>query len=331
MSTGKWFAVRGRPAAILPALITVALAGCSAIQVKLGTRVSLPKLQIASMEVAQYKHPGIGPGEKSSLVATLTEPNGTILVTAGKGKGKVQWKDLAVTATVVSVNKSGVMTLPRDPRVSDGKTGHIAITVPSHPGVSAQLDIPLRYNYAFAAAYAGADGSRGIDGTAGIDGIMGSPGSMDPDNPSPGGNGGDGTNGGDGDDGPAVQVRVALQAGTPPLLQIGVTTAGHKERYYLVDPQGGSLTVTSAGGSGGKGGSGGRGGSGGPGGIGTPNGSDGRSGSNGSDGRDGSDGHGGSITVTYDPAVAPYLSALKLANPGGPKPVLTQASVAPLW
>jgi hypothetical protein len=315
----------------------VALGGCSAIQVKLGTRVSLPKLQVASMEVGQYKHPGIGPGEKSSLVATLTEPDGTVLVTAGKGGGKVQWKDLAVTATMVSVNKSGVLTLPRDPRLSDGKTGHVAVTVPSHPGVSASLDIPLRYNYAFKVSYAGADGSKGMDGTDGIDGTMGMPGSMDPNNPSAGGNGGDGTNGsdggngGDGSDGPAVQVRVTLQAGSTPLLQVGVTTAGHKERYYLVDPQGGSLAVTSAGGSGGKGGTGGRGGRGGSGGIGTPNGSDGSSGMAGSDGRSGSDGSGGNITMTYDPAAKPYLAAIKLSNPSGPKPVFTQASVAPLW
>ena len=39
----------------------------------------------------------------------------------------------------------------------------------------------------------------------------------------------------------------------------------------------------------------------------------------------------GSITVTYDPAVQPYLATLKLSNPGGPKPVLKQAPVPALW
>jgi hypothetical protein len=334
MSGVRWFGV-GRVTAAF--VIAVALVGCSTIQVKLGTRVSLPKLPVTSMVASQFKTPGVGPGEKKSLIVTFTQPDGTVLVTAGKGQGKVQWKDLTVTPTVVSVNKSGVLTLPRDPRVSDGKIGHVSITVPSHPDLKADLDIPLRYNYAFAASYAGSDGSKGSDGSNGLDGSSGSMGSMDPNNPSPGGNGGDGSNGsdgsngGDGSDGPAVQVQVALQAGSHPLLQFGVTVAGSKERYFLVDPQGGSLTVTSAGGSGGKGGSGGRGGSAGSGGIGTPNGSNGNAGSNGSDGRNGFDGGGGSITVTYDPAVQPYLAALHLSNPGGPKPALKQAPVATLW
>jgi hypothetical protein len=299
--------------------------------------VALAKLPVTSMEVTQYKNPGVGPGEKKSLIVTFTQPDGTVLVTAGKGKGKVLWKDLNVTATVVSVNKSGVLTLPRDPRVSDGKTGHVVVTVPSHPGLTGELDIPLRYNYAFASSYAGSDGSKGMDGTAGLDGSSGSMGSMDPNNPSPGGDGGngtngsDGSNGGDGSDGPAVQVQVALRSGAHPLLQVGVISAGHKERYYLVDPQGGSLTVASAGGSGGKGGSGGRGGAAGSGGIGTPNGMSGMAGSNGSDGRDGSDGSGGSITVTFDPTVQPYLAAIRTSNPGGPKPVFKQAPVAALW
>jgi hypothetical protein len=314
-----------------------ALGGCSNIQVKLGTRVDLTKLPVTSMEASQYRNPGVGPGEKKSLVVTFTQPDGTVLVTAGKGGGKVLWKDLNVTATVVSVNKSGVLTLPRDPRLSDGKTGHVAITVPSHPGLSAALDIPLRYNYAFASSYSGSDGTNGTSGTDGQDGSSGSMGSMDPNNPSPGGDGGngtngsDGSNGGDGDNGPAVQVQVTLQPGAHPLLQAGVLVARNKERYYLIDPQGGSLTVTSAGGSGGKGGAGGRGGAAGSGGIGTPDGMSGIAGSNGSDGRDGSDGSGGSITVTYDPAVQPYLAAIRASNPGGPKPVFKQAQVAALW
>ena len=281
-----------------------------------------------------YNHPGVGPGEHKSLVVTFTQPDGTVLVTEGKGKGKILWRDLAVTTTVVSVNKSGVLSLPSDPRVSDGKTGHVVITVPSHPDLKAELDIPLRYNYAFAARFQGSDGSKGLDGNAGLDGTSGSMGSFDPDHPSAGGNGSngsngsDGSNGGDGDNGPDVNVRVALRAGPQPLLQIGVT-AGRGESFYLVDPQGGSLTVTSAGGSGGRGGTGGRGGRGGSGGVGMPNGSSGSDGSNGSDGRSGSDGRGGRITVTYDPQAKPYLNALRLA--GGSATVFHEEPVPSLW
>jgi hypothetical protein len=315
----------------------IALGGCSTIQVKLGMRVELAKLPVTTMVASQYHHPGIGPGEKKSLVVTFTQPDGTVLVTSGKGKGKVQWKDLAVAATVVSVNKKGVLSLPADPRVSDGKTGHVTITVPSHPDLKAELDIPLRYDYAFQASYSGMSGSSGSNGIDGISGSSGMPGSMDPNNPSPGGNGGDGSNGTDGTDGsnggdgPAVQVVVAVQAGAHPLLQVGVTPSGGKEQYFLVDPQGGSLTVTSDGGSGGSGGKGGSGGAAGSGGIGTPNGSNGNAGMAGRNGSDGQSGNGGSITVTYDPAAQPYLAAIKLSNPGGPKPVLRQASVAALW
>ena len=315
----------------------LAASGCGKIEVRMGTRVSLPTLQIASMQLAQYKHPGIGPGEKSSLVATFTEPDGTVLVTEGKGGGKVLWSDLTVTATVVSVSKKGVIKLPSDPRTSYGKIGHVSVTVPSHPTLHAELDVPLRYNYAFAASFSGADGSKGLDGNDGTDGAMGTSGSMDPDNPSPGGDGGNGSdgtagsNGGDGSDGPSVKVDVTVQSGPQTLLQIGVISGTDKERYYLVDPNGGSLTVSSMGGSGGKGGSGGRGGRGGMGGSGTPDGNSGRDGSNGSDGLDGQNGRGGPITVTYDPKAQPYLNALHLSNPGGPKPTLVEQAVSPLW
>jgi hypothetical protein len=48
-------------------------------------------------------------------------------------------------------------------------------------------------------------------------------------------------------------------------------------------------------------------------------------------GHDGSDGSGGSITLTYDPQAQPYLAAIKLSSPGGPKVAVKQATVGPLW
>ncbi len=329
-------ACRTAALALLAGFALLALNGCAAIQVHLGMKVYLAKTPITSIEATQLKGPGIAPGQKSSLVVTVTEPTGKTLQTEGAGHGKVMWRDLTVTATVVSVNQKGVITLPKDPRKSDGKLPHVSITVPSHPDVQAELDIPLRYDYPFVSNFSGASGSSGSNGSDGTSGMSGSDGSTDPDNPSAGGNGsngGDGTNGGDGGNGgdaPAVQVTVTLRAGAHPLLQAHVAAAGHN-RYYLVDPQGGSLTVHADGGAGGSGGKGGRGGSGGSGGSGSP---PGMSGSNGSDGRDGSDGspgRGGPITVTYDPAVQPYLSAIRLSNQGGPKPVFQQQPVPPLW
>jgi hypothetical protein len=115
-----------------------------------------------------------------------------------------------------------------------------------------------------------------------------------------------------------------------PLLQVSVSS-GKTEQLFLVDPNGGSLTVTSAGGSGGSGGRGGRGGRGGSGGVGIPSGRDGMSGSDGRSGNSGRDGKGGPIFVTYDPRTKPYLGAIQLRNPRGPAPFMNETTVAPLW
>ena len=258
-------------------------------------------------------------------------------MTEGAGKGKILWSDLAIAASVVSASKKGVLSLPRDPRLSDGKAGHVIVTVASHPDLRAELDIPLRYNYKFVSNFSGSSGSSGINGSDGTDGASGSTGSMDPDQPSAGGNGTDGTDGSNGQDGgagsdaPPVDVRVTLRSGPHPLLQAGVSAPGHKQRFYLVDPQGGSLTVTADGGPGGSGGKGGRGGRGGSGGMGTPNGSSGRDGSDGRNGFDGSQGRGGQITVTYDPQAKPFLNVIRLSNRGGPPPEFNEEPVASLW
>jgi hypothetical protein len=179
----------------------------------------------------------------------------------------------------------------------------------------------------------GTDGLNGADGSSGMSGSMGS---MDPNNPSPGGNGtdgGDGSNGQDGDrgrDAPTVQIRVTVRSENRPLLQVGVSAAG-KEKFYLVDPLGGSLTVKADGGAGGSGGRGGRGGRGGSGGIGIPNGSSGRDGLDGRSGFDGTHGNGGRITVTYDPLAKPYLGLLHLSSAYGPAPTFNEQPVASLW
>lgn len=312
------------------------------MKVKLGMRVDLTQTPVASMEASLPAGPGIAPGQKSPLVVTVTEPDGKVLLTEGKGGGKVMWKDLQVTGSVVTVNQKGIVSLSKDPRVSDGKVGHVTITAPSHPDVkAAELDVHFRYDVAFAANFSGSAGSSGMNGMDGSDGASGSMGSMDPNNPSPGGNGGNGTNGSDGQDGgpggdaPPVQVKVAvqqptLQAGSHPLLQVSVTAAGH-QKLYLVDPQGGSLTVKADGGAGGSGGRGGRGGRGGAGGMGSPSGSNGLDGTDGRSGFDGSPGRGGLITVTYDPQAQPYVAVIHLSSHNGPAPVFREAAVAALW
>jgi hypothetical protein len=323
------------PAASLAMVCLLLLSACSSVQVHLGMKVALDKVPVQSISASLLKGPGLGPGQKAQLVVVVTEPDGKVLQTKGTN-AKVLWKDLTVTATVVTANQKGVVKLPSDPRVSDGKVPHVTITVPSHPDVRAELDIPVRYDEKYTANFSGSAGSSGMNGADGMNGISGSTGSMDPNNPSPGGNGTDGTNGSNGGDGgrganaPPVQVRMTLRGGSHPLLQVGVSAAG-KQKFYLVDLQGGTLTVEADGGPGGSGGRGGRGGRGGSGGMGTPSGSSGRDGSDGRSGFDGPRGAGGSITVTYDPQVKPYLSALHLSSQNGPAPVFKEEPVAALW
>src|ERR1700690_3786568 len=235
------------------------LCGCASVQVHLGVKVDLSKIPVTSIEVQQAKAPGIGPGQKSSMIVTITQPSGKTLQTEGAGHGKVMWRDLTVTPTVIAVNKKAVISLRHDPRPTEGKLPHVAVTVPSHSDLHADLDIPLRYDFAFVSNFSGSAGASGTKGTDRQDGTSGSPGSIDPNNPSSGGDGGNGTDGSNGQDGdrggdaPPVQIQMTVARGSHLLLQFGVFTAGHK-RYYLVDPSGGSLSVLADGGSGGSGG-----------------------------------------------------------------------------
>jgi hypothetical protein len=319
----------------------VMLFGCTPIQVWMGYRVRLEKTPIATIQASLPKGPGMFPGEKTPLVVTVTGPDGLTLLTEGADKGKILWEDLQVTSTMVTVSPKGIVALPADPRFSDGIVPHLTITVPSHPDVRAELDIPLRYDNSFTADFSGRAGSWGASGNNGMDGSTGSSGSMDPQNPSPGGRGSDGGSGsngwdgGPGEDAPAVLVQVTLRPGDRPLLQIGVSGAGRTE-WFLVDPQGGSLTVKAEGGLGGAGGSGGRGGRGGSGGSGWPTGLSGSDGSSGSDGHDGSSGKGGAITMVFDPQAKAFLGAIRFFNRdgssrSGPLPVFKETPVPPLW
>ena len=237
--------------------------------------------------------------------------------------------------------------------------------------VPLRYDRAFKATFTGSSGSSGWDGQDGTDGSSGSIGSIDLNNPSPGGDGSNGGNGTNGGDGGPGGDGPPVRVVVAIHyppvqvsnaavnssavpsapatgvanpnpvaANAPilaslpptsgPLLQVSVTS-GSTEQLFLVDPNGGSLTITSAGGSGGAGGRGGRGGRGGSGGAGIPSGRDGMSGSDGLGGNFGSNGNGGPIFVTYDPRTKPYLGAIVLKNPGGPKPVLNEMAVAPLW
>lgn len=322
---------------LIPVIFLIfAQGGCGPMRVKMGWRVDLSKTPVSSIQVSLPRGPAIAPGEKSPMVVTLIQPDGKVMFTEGQGAGKVMWKDLQVTPTTVLADEKGNLSFPEDPRASYGKVGHVTVTVPSQPNLHAELDVAVRYDYAYVSDFSGRRGTDGMNGLDGRDGTSGTTGSMDPNNPSRGGDGSDGTNGDNGKDGDAggnasaVDVCMALAPGSHPLLQVSVSAAAHR-RLYLVDPQGGSVTVKADGGPGGSGGRGGRGGRGGSGGMGTPSGHDGSNGSDGRSGWDGPQGKGGLITVTYDPQVRPFLGALHLSSKNGPAPLYKEAPVSPLW
>jgi len=323
---------------IVPAVF---LAGCENLKIKMGMRLNVATLPVASMDLRLADPQGVAPGKKDRLIVTFTAPGGQVWKTEGAGGGAIMWQDLTVTSTVVSADGSGNLSLPSDPRLSDGRTGHVVVTVPSHSELKAEVDVPLRYDQKYYADFSGNKGMDGTSGTNGTDGMRGSDGNTDPlhgvagGNGTDGGDGGSGNNGSSGGDGADVHVWLASHPGSPnfgpaSLIEAEVSS-GKKDIFYLVDPNGGSLTVKSDGGQGGKGGKGGRGGRGGDAGSGWPPGSRGRDGLNGQDGINGFDGRGGQITVTYDPAVAPYLKSLLLSNANGPRPVFESRRLNPLW
>jgi hypothetical protein len=331
------------------------LAGCSTLAQWMGLRVRLDKLPITGVSAYLVQPKGaaridaLAPGQSARLVIVATDSAGTAYVTVGAGGGKVAFDNYTVSGTLAALAKGGRISLPADARVTDGKTPDLKITVISHPQVTTDLVIPLRYDVPFVADYSGRDGSPGFDGMNGLDGSPGQdapaptvdPTTGVPGTQGPGGRGGDGGPGGDGGDGGPgspgkdVQVFVTRAPGERVLLQAKVSS-GAAESFYLIDPSGGTLTVLSNGGRGGRAGVGGRGGAGGVGGSGFPTGFSGISGRNGFDGRPGPDAPGGHVTLTIDPAASAYQSLITWSNHGGsgaagPTATVETRTVGPLW
>jgi hypothetical protein len=338
MRTSFWNLYGLRASALLALAPVILIAGCTQLKIKAGMRMNVATMPVTTMDLRLSDANGIAPGKKARLIATFTETGGQVWRTEGAGGGPIMWQDLTVTSTVVSANGSGEVSLPLDPRLSDGRTGHVVVTVPSHSDLHAELDVPLRYDLKYGADFSGYKGADGMSGTNGTDGMRGSDGNSDPQHAVAGGNGSNGSSGSDGmngsrgGDGADVHIWLAPHPKNPDLIEAEVLAGKNKDSFYLIDASGGSLTVKTDGGRGGNGGKGGRGGRGGAGGSGWPSGMSGQDGLAGRDGFSGSDGSGGRITVTYDPAVGPHLGeVLHLSNWSGPKPVFESRRLNPLW
>lgn len=312
--------------------LTLLVSGCGTFE----KRTPVADIPLKTIQVELKENTALAPGESDHLIVRFTDSSGNIWSTDGPRKSSIAWKDLALATTIVEANNSGKIKLPSDPRLSNGATGKVVVTVPAHPELHAEISIPTEYNRPYRALFSGSSGSNGLDGSNGSSGSDGTPGSIDPLHPSAGGNGTNGGNGGDGDNGhdgsngPDLIVKATVMPDSRKLIQVSVAI-GRELHYYLIDPDGGSIEIASRGGSGGRGGRGGSGGRGGHGGSGSPSGTDGISGSNGSDGRAGFDGRDGKISIFYDPSVAPYLSIFKVPKNGPSVPKFIEQPVSPLW
>src|SRR3569833_785085 len=347
-SLGRWIGV-----AVL-AVTILADCGCSTLAVRLGLRVRLDTVPVTSLSASlvssrdESKVLALGPGQSARLVIVATTAAGKQFVTSGAGRGKVAFDNYRIEASIVQVSKRGKVSLSSDPRVSDGKVGHVRISPAAYPDVVTQIDVPARYDLAFVADFSGSSGSNGLDGTDGFDGMSGPdglPGAVDPatgvvGSPGPRSpstnnrNRSNESNGGDGSPGEDVHAWIRLEPGPKPLLQIKVSSSSRREAFYLVDLSGGSFRIVSNGGSGGHGGHGGRAGRGGSGGIGSPNGTSGTVGIPGSDGLAGCDGLAGSIILSVDPDAQQYMKCISWLNRGRAGPGIERTTIEPvaeLW
>ncbi len=327
--------------ALLLAATAFALAGCETLLVATGARMRLDGVPLRSIAASLPGDGRLSPGASARLSVVATTTDGRTLASVGTGDGKVLLDSYVFEASVATVDADGVVRLPADPRLSEGRTPHVRPHAAGQATPVAELDIPLHYDVAYTTTYAGRDGGDGTDGLDGLAGPPGGTGSFDPESPSAGGDGGDGGNGTDGDHGedgspgPDVRVAIALAPGAHPLLRVRAIESGH-DRFFLVDPDGGSLALAVRGGHAGQGGRGGRAGPGGSGGAGSPPGMGGRDGLPGHDGLAGSAGAAGRVEVAVDPAAARYLDRFRFTNVDGdgrpgPAPAITLAPVALAW
>lgn len=300
--------------------VLAALTGCR--------HVALREQPVESIDV-RFDKTMLCPGESAQLTIWARTKDGQLLGSENTEDGRVRWDSYRITLNGQPM-QDGRVTIPADP-MQVQIPSRLDISVDGHADVKTAFTMPIHFRCRFVADFrgqSGRDGASGRDGEAGRKGQDGKSYSVPGKGfqKDPGGNGSDGRDGSDGANGEAgrdaedVEVRVTMAQPTPELRLLQVKVRGmqsRREQVFLVDPEGGSLTVTAIGGEGGDGGRGGHGGRGGDAGDGEPDGNAGNGG-NGGNGGDGADGgKGGRIIVSVSGAAQPYLNALQFDNRGG--------------
>jgi len=149
--------------------------------------------------------------------------------------------------------KAGKFTIDPDFMKIDNHQSSLIVRSWQNKSVADTFSVQLDYKHAYDLQFGGSSGMSGFSGSSGSLGF-------------PGTNGQNGQNGEAGSDGPDLGVWVDLYRDSVLNCDLLYAYAQNlwtgEESRYLINPQGGSLTVNSHGGSGGVGGSGGSGGEG---------------------------------------------------------------------
>ena len=148
----------------LGVLGVLALEGCESIAIGLHLRTRLDRVPVTGLAASLSPQPALSPGGRGRLVIIADTADGQKLATVGPGQGKVLFDSFSYEAQVVQVDRKGVVCLPADPRISDGRVPHVHISALGHPDAVTDLDIPVRYDVAFAAHFSGRAGSPGTAG-----------------------------------------------------------------------------------------------------------------------------------------------------------------------
>jgi hypothetical protein len=271
-----------------------------------------------SISIQQKETPNIALGQEIEIGIVAKNAKDKEFKTPGfldPGTFKtVQWDQFKIEVEGGTF-ADGKVTVNSNPASIKNHEVKIKASTIKNAEIKSELVLKLNYKGNVVADFSGTPGKQGQMGQSGIRGNNGSGSS----NCSAGTNGGQGGNGGNGGTGQDIEAFVKMKFDEvlkKDMLQVLVKskTTG-KEQVYIVDPDGGKITVSA---DGGKGGAGGSGGYGGPGGSDTykkvgANGGDGGNGGNGGIG-----GNGGTITAYIDPSAEKLVGTVVIfSNEGG--------------
>jgi hypothetical protein len=297
-----------------------------------GKESSLQDKKITSIALSAGEKPVLAPGGEISIGMTATLEDGKEMKTQGLLEGKVKWGNYIVTVTGGTFYE-GTIRINSDPRKIQGYKVSVKCALFKDSTQFKTMDWTLDFVANYTANFDGAAGENGKWADKGATGRAGSNDSQGRGGDGEkGGRGQDGEHGGNGRNGQSVDVYVTAfktENGTTLLKVYCKSKSLDQEDFFIVNPNGGTVTISARGGQGGQGGHGGDGGGGGSGGNGherggnTSEGSygvggtggDGGDGGNGGNGGDGGDG--GNITIYLDPSAAAYAGIFKYDTSGG--------------